>query len=273
MDKGLGFKILISAAFLFGLFIVTQIIQPKDNILRGLLVDLELGGPDISRHKELRKALTQDLAKDSRVAVRRIELDYSHFSQFAVDAKSLANYDFLILSPQGAPWHTYKGELEFYFKKALERVKTASEELPVLGICGGHQFLALAFGGSVGFIDPALKGKKPLKYPKGAVAEKGLTTLDILAVDPIFNEVADLPGKIDVMQSHYEEVKDLPDLFVNLARSEKSEIQVMRMKDKPVYGVAFHPERLSPGTGERFGDSAGAKMLVNFMRMASERKL
>jgi GMP synthase (glutamine-hydrolysing) len=124
----------------------------------------------------------------------------------------------------------------------------------------------------VGFIDPELVGTFPANYPKNAISERGLVVLETLSDDPILEGVANHPGKFRVMESHYEEVKSIPQQFINLARSDLSEAQLIRLPGKPVYGLAFHPERspkdetLDPELFE------GKRILANFLNMAALRR-
>jgi GMP synthase (glutamine-hydrolysing) len=88
--------------------------------------------------------------------------------------------------------------------------------------------------------------------------------------DPIFSGVATHPGTLRVMESHYEEVKTVPERFVNLARSSMSEAQLIRIPGMLVYGTAFHPERSgkSPGTE----CTEGRIILGNFLRMVADSR-
>jgi len=95
---------------------------------------------------------------------------------------------------------------------------------PVLGICAGHQFMAQFFGGEA----------KPSKIP-----EFGKVELAITRQDTIFDGV---PEKSIVWLSHNDEVTKLPDDFELLAESENCNIQAMKHKNKPFYGLQFHPE-------------------------------
>jgi GMP synthase (glutamine-hydrolysing) len=254
---------------------VMLLFYPRERELHGLLVDLEFKEPDPARHRELREVITQRLRGEVPAAKDlKVSLGYVHFSEFTKDAVSSEKADFLILSPQGTPWHMYRNEAgrKLGVAQGVLRDLILDHDMPVMGICGGHQFMALAFGGSVGFIDPELTAAFPDYYPKNAISERGLVVLQTLVDDPILEGVTGHPGSFRVMESHYEEVKAIPRQFINLARSNLSEAQLMRLPGKPVYGMAFHPERspndetLEPALFE------GKKMLANFLNMVAARR-
>jgi GMP synthase (glutamine-hydrolysing) len=113
--------------------------------------------------------------------------------------------------------------------------------IPILGICGGHQALALAYGGSV--------TKSGLVQGYRSVALEDKDTL-----------LAGLPAKIKVMESHREQVKQLPPNFVRTATSAETEIEGMKHQELPLYGVQFHPERWNEE------NQAGKRILENFMQ-------
>jgi GMP synthase (glutamine-hydrolysing) len=241
--------------------------------LHGLLVDLELDGPDTSRYQALREAFTQQLPHElGRFPRYTVTVDYVHFTRLTAKALDPQQVDFVILSPQGTPWYRYQGEAGRKLEAAKEMIKRVilRDNLPVLGICGGHQFLASAFGGAVDFIDPAWSGKRPDRYPKEAVAERGIVPLETMLDDPIFAGVVSHPGTFRAVESHYEEVKNVPKPFVNLARSAMSAAQLIRIPGKPVYGLAFHPERC--WNADECSESAapeGRRILANFLTMVS----
>jgi len=98
-------------------------------------------------------------------------------------------------------------------------------EFPVLGICAGHQFMAQFFGGEA----------RPSKIPEFGKIE--LTLLN--EKDVLFMGV---PKRSIVWESHNDEVTTLPDDFELLAESESCKIQAMKHKNRPFYGLQFHPE-------------------------------
>lgn len=249
---------------------------PAKNSLHGVLVDLELHPSDLPRHTELIRALTTRLtAEEDILRGLAISIDSVHFSEFTSAYLAAREPDFIVLSPQSTPWYRYSGESAIH----LESLKNLLQELivkhniPVLGICGGHQFMALTFGSTVGFMDPRFQGTFPDKYPSEALSERGFTRLETLKPDPIFENVATCPGGFTVVESHYEEVKQVPAPFVNLAQSELSRVQLIRMPGKTVYGMAFHPERgWHAANGSQQFSTSGRRMLANFFHMVSRHE-
>ena len=239
--------------------------------LNGLLVDLELKSPDPSRHTELKDALTRRLTAEApSLGNIKLNLSYVHFSDLNTNFFDSTRVHFIILSPQSTPWSRYRGaELpKLESAEQILRELILKRNMPVLGICGGHQFLALAFGGAVDFIDPSIVGSAPERYPSDALSERGPVWLQVLVDDPILEGVARRPDKFRAIESHYEEVKTAPAPFINLARSELSEVQLIRIPGKLVYGMAFHPERGWDGEPET-ASTEGKQILANFFRMVA----
>jgi GMP synthase-like glutamine amidotransferase len=271
-------KILIALIVCGAVVAILEILQKptERHKLNGVLVDLELKGPDPQRCEELREAIVRKLPFEAP-SLRNIDisLDYVHFSDVGEDLLHSENVHFVVLSPQATPWHMYRGEagVRLDALKALVRRLVFKAKKPVLGICGGHQFLVLAFGGTVDFIDPRLTDTFPERYPKEAISERGLIELETVRDDPIFTGVSTHPGRFLVMESHYEEVKVLPEPFVNLARSPMSHAQLIRIPGLLVYGTAFHPERgWKLSNGSQSEPAAGKQVLANFLAMVFEHE-
>ena len=97
-------------------------------------------------------------------------------------------------------------------------------EVPVLGICVGHQFLGRHFGGTVA----------------KAGAEFGRVELTVDAPDhALFHG---LPASFHVWENHNDQVLEPPPRWRTLAHSPTCRVQAMSHPDRPVFGVQFHPE-------------------------------
>ncbi len=122
--------------------------------------------------------------------------------------------------------------LEYKLGKCNEYLKHAN--IPILGICAGHQFMARFFGGDA----------KPSKIP-----EFGKITLTLLDEEnPLFTKV---PKESIVWESHNDEITVLPDSMKNLAKSDNCEYQAIMHKEKPFFGLQFHPEVNNTEYGEQ----------------------
>jgi GMP synthase (glutamine-hydrolysing) len=105
--------------------------------------------------------------------------------------------------------------------------KTAQAGLPMLGICYGHQLIAHALGGTVGY------------NPKGR--EMGTVALDILPEahqDPLFSG---LPEVISAQVTHLQSVLQPPPGARILAANAHDACHAFRHGDN-VWGLQFHPE-------------------------------
>jgi GMP synthase (glutamine-hydrolysing) len=118
-------------------------------------------------------------------------------------------------------------------------------DIPILGICAGHQFMARHFGGE------AAPGQTP---------EFGAVEMEVLEEGDILRDV---PKRSIVWESHHDEVSVVPDSFKVLARSETCPVQVMRHKERPLFGMQFHPEVEHT--------QAGVTMFRNFVRICESK--
>jgi GMP synthase (glutamine-hydrolysing) len=205
-----------------------------------LLVDNTIEGIG-SSPREIRAALTR-IEPDMRVVAEQFTRVTPEF------VKTLAP-SHIILSGQSHPWDKYE-------PKDLAGVFYVIREArqPILGVCGGHQQMALAFGARVDLIERIAPGEG---Y-EGALRERGFCSVELEATDSIFTQ---LPETLTVWESHCDEVKDLPHDFIRTATNEVSTIQAMQHTSLPLFGVQFHPEL--------FDDehSHGRTILENFLNL------
>ena len=156
----------------------------------------------------------------------------------------------LIIGPNDTPFPAYPGRFDDFL--ALLRRRRG----PTLGICGGHQAIALAHGAPVGPVyDVPAARSSYAGMPKftGELVVRSLGDPDPL--------LAGLPQHMRFQASHVDEVKEVPDGFRLLALGEPAFIQIIRADKRPIWGVQFHPERW-----DRHPD--GRRLLNNFLRFA-----
>ncbi len=154
----------------------------------------------------------------------------------------------IILSGQSHPWDRYSpGSLAGVF----EVIRKAPQ--PVLGVCGGHQQMALAFGAPIGLMSRL----EPGEGYEGAKRERGYFSVETTG-EGIFK---DLPREITVWHSHFDEVKELPKGFRRTASNATCAIQAMEHTERPLFGVQFHPELFNEE------HPAGETVLKNFLTL------
>ena len=154
----------------------------------------------------------------------------------------------IILSGQSHPWDKYTPES---LAGVFDVIKRASQ--PILGVCGGHQQIALAHGSEVGLMERL----EPGEGYEGAKRERGFFPIENTG-EGLFK---DLPSTITVWHSHCDEVKQLPDGFRCTAYNETCAIQAMQEKGRRVYGVQFHPELFDEDRPE------GRHIVQNFLTL------
>ena len=98
-----------------------------------------------------------------------------------------------------------------------------SAQVPVLGICYGHQLMAHKLGG---------------KVQKGQRGEFGIAHLKVAASDALLDGVS----QSQIWMSHRDKVDEVPPGFAVTAATETSDIAAMSDPDRRLFGLQFHPE-------------------------------
>jgi GMP synthase (glutamine-hydrolysing) len=188
-----------------------------------LLVDNTIEGVG-SSPREIRSALAK-IEPDMRVVSEP-------FDKISPEFVKTLSPSHIILSGQSHPWDRYKADSLAGIFHVIHHAPQ-----PILGVCGGQQQIALAYGARVDLIERIAPGEG---Y-EGAFRERGYcdVALNGESRDGIFSG---LPENITVWESHCDEVKELPVDFVQTATNQVSHIQAMQHKSRPVFGVQFHPE-------------------------------
>lgn len=124
--------------------------------------------------------------------------------------------------------HAMVTDCEDWSERLADWLKSSAEaDLPILGICYGHQLLAHAFGGTVG------NRQTGVEIGTRAIALTGQADDDEL--------FKGLPAQFPAQLVHYQSVLGLPDGGTVLASSDEEAHQAFRV-GKRAWGVQFHPE-------------------------------
>lgn len=117
----------------------------------------------------------------------------------------------------------------------LSAIRHFSGKLPLLGVCLGHQAIAMAFGGSVVAAKALMHGKTSLVSADGKGIFKGIRN----------------PFKAMRYHSLAVARESLPPAMEITAETEDGEIMGIRHRDFMTEGIQFHPESIMTTKGKR----------------------
>jgi len=114
--------------------------------------------------------------------------------------------------------------------------------VPTVGFCLGHEIIAVAYGGRIRKLPRYQKKKEKVVIDKHE--------------DPLFMGIT--KKNLILQEKHSFEVSYLPPVFEILAHSAACPYEIIKHKEKPLYGFQSHPEVSEPD---------GMELMRNFFRM------
>lgn len=117
-------------------------------------------------------------------------------------------------------------------------------DVPVLGLCLGHEIISVAHRGRI---------KKLPEYH----SKKELITIT-KPDDPIFRDID--KTQLHLIKKHHFHVAELPSSFESLGFSDTCQNEIIRHKTKPIYGFQSHPE---------VSGKDGIMIIKNFLRICN----
>ena len=126
----------------------------------------------------------------------------------------------------------------------LDLIAKAGADIPLLGVCLGHQAIGQVYGGKV------IRAPVPMHGKLSQITHTN---------ESVFQ---DLPAMFDVTRYHslIVERKSLPDVLHVTAETSDKIIMGLMHKTHPVHGVQFHPESIA--------SEQGHALLENFLKLA-----
>ncbi|MCI8326494.1 MAG: aminodeoxychorismate/anthranilate synthase component II [Lachnospiraceae bacterium] len=126
----------------------------------------------------------------------------------------------------------------------MEVVRQLGKEIPILGICLGHQSICEAYGAVITYAKELMHGKQSQIYTEGD--------------SPIFKGIGH-PFLAARYHSLAVREETLPEDLSVVAKTKDGEIMAVQHRKYPVYGLQFHPESvLTPD---------GMKMIENYLKL------
>ena len=129
----------------------------------------------------------------------------------------------------------------------VEAARELGKDIPLLGVCLGHQAICAAFGAAVTYAKALMHGKQSL-----------------ISFDPACPLFDGCPSPMPVARYHSlaADEKTMPGCLRIAARTPDGEVMAVRHREYPVYGLQFHPESILTPDGKT--------ILENFMKIGKK---
>ena len=179
----------------------------------------------MSLNKKLIKILIIDFGSQFTQLIARRIRELGVFSEIIshkkVDINNIKKQNISGIVLSGGPLNVYQKNKFSFDKKILNL------EIPILGICFGHQILSKELGG---------------KVKKSNHREFGLAEIKKVSKSLLTKNFFNIKNKNNVWMSHADQVFKMPKNFKIVASSKYSKLAIIENTKDKFYGVQFHPE-------------------------------
>lgn len=119
---------------------------------------------------------------------------------------------------------------------SVEVAREFGDDIPVLGICLGHQSIAVAYGGNVVRANEIYHGKSSTISVKGNDIFEGISRkIDVMRYHSLVVDRSTIPSELEIIAETIED----------------HIVMAIRHKTKKIYGLQFHPESVFTPKGKR----------------------
>ena len=143
---------------------------------------------------------------------------------------------------------------------SIELARCAPQRWPLLGVCLGHQAIALAYGGCVERCAYPWHGRASVVRHAGGELFQGCPAEFTVGRYHSLTVSADsLPDELQILAESHDRHAELTS---NRSAHAGPEVQALRHREHPIFGVQFHPESILSDQGHT--------LLANFARLTRD---
>lgn len=188
-----------------------------------------------------------------------------HWEELRAQPSLVVGAHALVLGPQGSPFSAYDPGFLPWLRSVVEGF-----EGPVLGVCGGMQALALAWGGELHTasgeaLGNTYDGMRKIRGPLPVTLEMTLVPGWMPTAAKTHLSRWEAHGA-QCFESHVEQVLQAPADFARVAHSQPTPVEAMMHRTLPIMASQFHPE-----LGWDEGCAAGRLWLDAWLEVVRDR--
>ena len=165
-----------------------------------------------------------------QLLIEELKVDVFRNDEITVKEIKQKNFDAVVIGP--GPSNPKNAGI------CLELIRESYKELPILGVCLGHQCIGEAFGGNIVVANNIMHGKTSLVNHANTSVFKGLKDpYHVMRYHSLIVDYNDFPEELEVTGWTFDQ--------------DKKVIMSLEHKVYPVVGIQFHPESIFTEQGSR----------------------
>lgn len=142
--------------------------------------------------------------------------------------------------PQLQDVDTYRDEFDLILIRLA-----ANRQIPIMGICRGHQVMNVAFGGSIYQDIYSQAPGEPIKHSQKQAREYPSHAVTLTEGKNPIREIIGGANEIYVNSFHHQAIREVAPGFLNLAKASDGINEAISHPEKPIFSVQWHPEAMA----------------------------